>query len=268
MVELYSRELGSGDKVVVIVHGLYGSSGNWLSVASKLYEKFRVILPDMRNHGQSPHTEIHSYKAMADDLAMHIREKSNSKVILAGHSMGGKVAMRLALDYPGLIEQLVVIDVAPKAYQSIEKQDSYIGYHERLLQALQEVNIETARDREQVDMALSTQIPSKSLRQFLLKNLSRDGNGNFYWQINITALMKNMPEIMDGFSFTHQVNPIEVPTLFIRGENSSYLVDEDFSLISRYFVDNQMVTIPGAGHWVHAEQPALFLKAFLSFIDN
>jgi esterase len=267
-MELFCREVGSGDRTVVIVHGLYGSSDNWLSIANALAGKFRIILPDLRNHGKSNHSSEHTYKLMANDLFDCLKTKIDSKIILLGHSMGGKVAMQLALMHPEIIEYLVVVDIAPKDYGAFKNYGDQTSKHNEILEALNSLNPQSFNTRQQMDVALAQNISDKMLRQFLLKNIKRHSEGNYFWQLNVKALLNNLAEIMDGFSSEEIVKLSAVfPTIFIKGEKSPYIKDEDTLVINRFFPNAQIVSINNAGHWVHAEQPELFINTLLYFIE-
>ncbi len=267
-MKLHCRETGKGAKTIVIIHGLYGASDNWLSVASKLEDDFRIILPDQRNHGQSGHSDIHTYEAMADDLYETLQEKTKDKVILLGHSMGGKTAMRLTMKHPEIVSQLIVADIAPKDYGRFANYGETTANHENILKAMQTLHPEQMESRREMDAALKKHFPSKTLRQFLLKNVNRQKGGLYHWQLNIEALMNNLPELMDGFSHLNESQAVkDLPTVFIRGEKSPYIKDEDSLVINRFFPGSQLVTIPDAGHWLHAEQPEVFLKTLLYYIQ-
>lgn len=267
-MKLYCRETGQGQKTIVIVHGLYGASDNWLSIATKLEDNYRIILPDQRNHGQSGHSDIHTYEAMADDLYETLQERTSEKVILLGHSMGGKTAMRLTMKHPEIVSQLIVADIAPKDYGNFANYAETTANHEKILKAMQSLHPEKMESRSEIDTAFKKHFPSKTLRQFLLKNVKRQKGGPYHWQLNIEALMNNLPELMDGFSHLHAGQAVQnIPAVFIRGEKSPYIKDEDSLVINRFFPGSQLVTIPDAGHWLHAEQPELFFKTLLYYIQ-
>lgn len=267
-MELFCREIGKGDETLVIIHGLYGSSDNWMTIASRLEDKFRVILPDLRNHGRSPHSEVHDFDSMAADLYETLQGRVSGKIILLGHSMGGKVAMRFAMLHPQMVSKLIVADVAPKSYLSPANTDSSSSGHAKILEALSSTNPGEFTSRKDLDLALKDKIRSTSTRQFLLKNIRRDKQGKYYWQLNITALQNNLLEIMDGFSHFDKSDALsDLPTVFIKGEKSSYILSEDSLVIARLFPGAQIATIPDAGHWIHSDQPELFLKTLLYYID-
>lgn len=267
-MELFCRETGSGKDTLVIVHGLYGSSDNWMSIAQKLGHKFRVILPDLRNHGQSPHSDRQDFELMADDLYETLIKRIDCKFILAGHSMGGKVAMRFAMKHPELLSKLVVIDIAPKSYIGKTGRGGEATDHPRIVDTLLNLHPERFDDRKDIDLELAHHFKSPSLRQFLLKNVKRNNSGKFYWQLNIEAIARNFDEIMDGFSGIGPENAVKgLPTVFIIGGDSRYVEEGDSLIINRLFPGSQIVTIPGAGHWVHVDQPELFLSTLLYHID-
>lgn len=269
-MQLYFREVGKGDRAIIILHGLYGASDNWMTIAASLSEKFRVILPDQRNHGRSPHHENHRYEALSGDVYELIQSMGLQKVILIGHSMGGKTAMHLALKYPELIGHLVVIDIAPKDYGAFANYAEITNKHDLIIDAMLSVNPSQWANRTEIDNELKKNLPNKGLRQFLMKNIRRSSTGQYQWQLNLEALRSNLPEIMDGFSnlIPGQTLSIpQIPTLFIKGELSPYIMDEDSLIISRFFPKAQTVTIPAAGHWLHAEQPELLIKTLLYFLD-
>jgi pimeloyl-ACP methyl ester carboxylesterase len=268
-MKLYCRKSGSGNREIIIVHGLYGASDNWMSIASALSDKYRVLVPDQRNHGRSPQSEEHNYDLLANDLYELIKTETKGKVILIGHSMGGKTVMRLALKHPEVIEHLVVVDIAPKDYNTFTNYAEVTNNHQKILETLKALRPETMSSRKEMDNALKTALPSKQLRQFLLKNVKRNSNGSYYWQLNIDALINHLPEIMNGFSQLDEGSKFNAaPVLFIKGEKSPYIKQEDTMSIIHYFPQAQIVTIPHAGHWVHSEQKDLFLKTLDYFLED
>ncbi|HLW07208.1 MAG TPA: alpha/beta fold hydrolase [Marinilabiliaceae bacterium] len=268
-MELFSRQMGVGKREVIIVHGLYGASDNWLSIASGLEDKFKIIIPDQRNHGKSPHSKEHNYTLLAEDLYQLIKTKTSGKVILIGHSMGGKSVMRLALKYPEVVEHLVIVDIAPKNYGRTSNFGEEPTNHEGIIKAMQDLELDKMESRKEIEEQWKSQFPSRQLRQFLLKNVKRTSKGKFKWQLNLDALAENLSEIMDGFSDLENFTPFKAaPVLVIRGENSSYFRNEDNMALNKFFPQAQVVTIPNAGHWVHAEQQDLFLKTLLYFLED
>jgi esterase len=250
--KLFFRKLGQG-KPLIILHGLFGASDNWLTIGKSLSEHFEVYLVDQRNHGQSFHDPAHNFDVMAEDLGNFITENNIAQPIVLGHSMGGKVAMNYALSHPGKLEKLIVVDISPSGYKV---------HHDKILEGLKSIDLGSMESRKEADDQLAKYVPNVSERQFLLKSLSRTGAG-FEWKINVDAIDNNIGLIVgeiDG-------EPNPVPALFIDGENSNYIRDIDFPIIKKLFPDSQVVTIKNAGHWVHAEQPEAFLETLMAFLS-
>lgn len=269
-MHLFSREVGNGDHTIIILHGLYGASDNWMTIASSLSEEFRIILPDQRNHGRSAHHPEHTYEAMALDLLELINEKGLQKVTLIGHSMGGKTVMRFALDHPKMIDHLIIIDIVPKNYRTVSNFIENTNIHHIILDAMSSVDPTKKENRTDIDEELEKLLPNKPLRQFLMKNIRRSSDGSYQWQLNLEALKNNLPEIMDGFSkYENQNNftGVDIHTLFIKGETSPYIGNEDLLTIRHFFPNSQTVTIANSGHWLHAEQPDKLIKTILNFIS-
>lgn len=254
-VDLYHNEYGEGPPLLIL-HGLFGESGNWHSLSRNVFAKdFTVYALDLRNHGQSPHSERFDLPSMAADIEKFYEHHALREAYVMGHSMGGKVAMELALTDPGLVGKLVVVDVAPKAYPP---------YHQDILDALQSLEPSTIESREEADEALAEHIASKPIRQFLLKNLSYDSDSETYsWQLNLDAIAKNYDSINVGLESNRAY---EGPTLFVRGEKSHYIGDDDMDHIRSLFPHARVETVAGAGHWLHSEQPEEFSQIVTDFL--
>ncbi len=267
-MELFYRRLGKG-KPLVILHGLYGSSDNWFSIGKHLSAVREVYLVDIRNHGQSPHHPVHNYTALRDDLHEFLVEHSLFKPVIMGHSMGGRAAMYFAARHPRLIEKLIIVDISPCSYKA-GNLHSETRQHERIVQALQSIDLDKITSRAEADRKLAETIQSPAIRQFLLKNLKTGNRKKFHWCLNLPVIEKNLPEILLGIDFLPPAPEFQMdfPALFIRGQLSGYIGDNDLKCIEHYFRNHKVVTIPGASHWVHAEQPALFLEAVLDFIGS
>lgn len=267
-MKLFFREEGSGFPLV-IVHGLYGSSDNWLTVAKKLADKFHVYVVDQRNHGRSPHSDEHSFDAMKNDLAEFFDDHQIEKACLLGHSMGGKTAMWFAAEFPERVEKLIVADIAPKDY-FLRNEDSQFFLHNNILQTLLEVDLATVDSRAQVERYLLEKIDSAQIVQFLLKNLHRrKETQSFEWRLNVRVLYETLDEIIRGVNLRWLEDRIPIttyPVLFVKGADSGYIIQEDFSLIRKIYPEAEIVEIPQAGHWLHAEQPQLFLEIVLRFL--
>jgi len=254
-MKLFYRELGEGTPLVIF-HGLLGSSDNWLSFARSQEQINRVILPDLRNHGNSPHAEKHDYASMVEDVYELFQDLNLGSAIVMGHSMGGKVAMRFALTYPELVKKLLVVDIAPRKYKP-----RYLSILEVL------INLETKnlQSRQQADEELAKKIKNKVLRMFLLKNLARDDSLGFSWRLNLQGIYNNMHSIDDDFCLNKTSN---IRSLFICGEKSDYVLDADQELIKSIFGNAEILKIPGAGHWVHNDQPEEFRLISEKFIRS
>ena len=255
---------------MVIVHGLYGSGDNWVSIARELSAGFEVYVVDQRNHGQSPHSIVHDFPTMRDDLRDFMDGQGIKRAVLIGHSMGGKVIMSFALKWPERVQSLISVDIAPKSYHELAVNSHAAANHAKMIDAMLEVDLEGADSREEVDQALRSMVGSERVRSFLLKNVRRDEEGNFNWRINLKVLRDNLELIMDGLDSEKVIAEggiTEFPVLFVSGANSDYIRAEDMGLIRSIFPVADLVTIPNAGHWVHAEQPALLVKTIKYFLD-
>lgn len=268
MMNLFFREEGNG-LPMVIVHGLYGSSDNWLTVGKKLSTRYKVFMIDQRNHGRSPNSDDHSYEALKEDLAGFFNQHHIEKAILIGHSMGGKTAMAFAADYPEKIEKLVIVDIAPKDYFRLNDESQYY-LHKSIMQAMLELDFSSMETRKDIENYLSQRIDSLSIVQFLLKNVHRNKETHrFEWRINVRVLYDHLDEIVSGVNerwFEDRKPIFNYPVLFIKGENSKYIQPEDYPIIKEIYPDAAIKVIPDAGHWLHAEQPQLFMEALDSFL--
>jgi esterase len=250
-MKLHYRELGEGQPLVIL-HGLFGNSDNWQTHAKKLAEYFRVILVDQRNHGHSDWSNDFSYDLMKEDLLELFQDLGLKKVILVGHSMGGKTAIRFAQENSNLLEKLIVIDIGIKEYPM---------HHTEILKGLHAIDLNVVNTRGEAERILSQYIDSNGVRQFLLKNLYWKEKGVLAWRMNISVLEREMQNILS------KLPEIEVytPTLFIRGEMSNYILEEDIEELEDYFNDFSLITINNAGHWVHSEAPNEFIENVLEF---
>jgi pimeloyl-ACP methyl ester carboxylesterase len=256
-VTLSYKSLGSAGPPVVILHGLLGSSSNWGSIARRLAERHRVFALDLRNHGESPHIDDMSYAAMADDVRAFLDDHDIDAATVIGHSMGGKTAMRLALDTPHRVDRLVVVDIAPT-----------LSDHDHLpwLRAMACLDVRRITRRADAESMLEAAVPDAAMRRFLLQNLAGTAGG-FAWRINLEAIENSLPALLD-FPIDANLQPFTGSTLFVRGAQSDYLPPKDETVIRELFPRARIVTIEGAGHWVHAEQPARFLEALDETLDN
>lgn len=239
---------------LVFLHGLFGASSNWGQVAKQLAADFFCVVPDLRNHGASFHSDDISYDAQTKDVLTLLEHLHLQQVCLIGHSMGGKVAMLTALAYPERVAKLVVVDIAPKAYQ-LALTD--------IVTALQAIPLQRLGRRADADVLLAEQIPSARVRAFLLQNLLRE-EGQWRWRINLPALAGKMAKISDFPAKAGSIYP--GPSLFVHGADSPYLDSAGQTAIAQYFPQARIVSIANAGHWVYADQLEAFLQALQDFL--
>lgn len=254
-MELNYKHLGEGAPLIIL-HGLFGTLDNWQSIGKKLAEQFSVYLIDQRNHGRSPHVPVHDYPALAEDVCTFMAEQGLPSANLLGHSMGGKVAMEFSLQYPEMTDKLIVVDIAPK---------QYTGGHEHIFQALMALDLSAIDERGEAEAALGRFIEEKGTLQFLLKNLSRNKDGHFEWKMNLPVLYRYYQEIM-GPPVARGYFPGD--TLFVRGGRSDYILDSDWPHMHACFPNAKLLTIPGAGHWVHADAPEALFVAVEAFLNG
>jgi esterase len=255
-MQLAFRKYGSGQPLLIL-HGLFGQSDNWNTLAKRFGENgFEVYTIDQRNHGLSPHSDIWNYDAMTDDIKEFIETHKLRDPILLGHSMGGKTAMFFALKYDGILNKLIVVDMSPRAYEP---------HHDEVLQALNAVDFSKINTRKEVEAILNKFIPDFGTKQFLLKNIYWEdtANSKMNWRFNLATITKNYNEIARAVPEKKS----EVNTLFIRGEKSNYITDNDIPEIEKRFPAYKLETIANAGHWVHAEQPESFYQCVMKFIS-
>ena len=248
-MQLNFKTFGTGTPVVIL-HGLLGSLDNWQTFARQLSSEFQVFTVDLRNHGKSPHSNEHTYRAMADDILEFFDKHQLEKANIIGHSMGGKVAMQFAIEHPERILKLFVVDIAPRAYDST---------HDEILDALVEMDLSKVEKREDAHAQLSKNISSPAVRQFLLKNLDRADTG-FAWKMNLKTLHANYSDI--NVPISSDV-PVDIPVVVIRGGKSDYVSENDMELFRKIFPQAELVTIADAGHWVHAEAHEEFYDAVI-----
>jgi esterase len=254
-ISLQFRKAGTGP-ALIILHGVFGSGENWLTVSKQFMPHFEVFLVDQRNHGRSPHTGEFSYDILVQDLYDFAQAQNLEKFYLIGHSMGGKVAMKFARKFPEKLEKLVVVDIAPRYYSP---------HHQQIMAAFKSVDLEKMTSRPEADQAMAAHIDESDVRQFLLKNLYRDENGKFAWRINLPVLEKAVENIGEPLGAEPK---IEIPTLFVKGAQSRYISEKDEVEIKTIFPDSKLVTIENAGHWVQAEKPDQFAAAVLNFFSK
>ncbi len=254
-MKLNYKTFGSGEPLIIL-HGLFGSLDNWQSLAKKYAKYFKVYIIDQRNHGKSQHSETFNYDLLAQDLLAFCKQHQILKTHLIGHSMGGKVVMKFAVQYSQFVNKLIVADIAPVRYKR---------GHDDIFLGLQSIDLSLLKSREEADKLLQKYIPEFSVRQFLLKGLTRNEERKFVWKYNLDALWKEYENIINDIHLDGLFNG---PTLFLKGELSNYILPEYYPKIKKYFPNSTISTIPNVGHWLHAERPKLFLSKTLEFLMN
>ena len=251
-MKLYSRVLGEGQPLIII-HGLFGMSDNWSSLANLYADFFEVHLIDQRNHGHSPHANEFSYLHLSNDLHQYITDNQLNDVIIIGHSLGGKTAMHFAVSFPELIHKLIIVDISPRFYPI---------HHDKIIEGLKILDFSILKSRSQVDGVLSKYIKDSDVRQFLLKSIYWKERNQLDFRFNLNAISQNISNV--GEALNNDAN-CSVPTLFIRGENSNYINDDDEDLIFKHFTNVEIQTMDQAGHWLHAEKPQKFFEMSIRF---
>ncbi|MEF3193439.1 MAG: alpha/beta fold hydrolase [Halothiobacillaceae bacterium] len=253
-VKLHFDTLGQGEPLIIL-HGLFGSGANWRSIAQRLVDRWQVILPDLRNHGDSPHASTNRYQDIAGDTLALMDRLGLARAHLLGHSLGGKAAMLLASRAAERIDSLTVVDIAPRAYPPL---------HLELFRAMHAVPLARITSRREASEAMAAHIPNPAVREFLLTNLVRDTSGRFGWRINLHTLEEAYDEL-NAMPFLDRL--YEGPTLFIRGGHSDYVRDADLGLIHQSFPKACVVSLPLAHHWPHVETPNEFVRALRDFLE-
>ncbi len=256
-MKLFCRPFGTG-KPVVILHGLFGLSDNWVTFGRRLSEHYRVLIPDLRNHGQSPHSKVFDFPSLENDLAELVEEYGLTKIYLIGHSLGGKTAMFFTLHHPELVTKLVVADISLRKSPPNRE-------HQQLLDAMMNVDFTEAASRSDVEKQLQPLVKSLKLRQFLMKNVYWRDRHSLDWRLNLKAINENLLSVFEGVDITGIYNG---PVLFIRGGLSEYILDSDIPGLKMKFPGAEMKTIANASHWVHADAPGEFFGLVKNFLDR
>lgn len=252
-MKLNHKIYGAGEPIIIL-HGLFGMLDNWQTIAKKLAAEYMVILVDQRDHGRSPHTEDFNYHLLAEDLKFFMDENWIHRASIIGHSMGGKTAMQFALHYSEMVEKLIVVDMAPIAYEP---------GHNEIFEALKSIDLNELTERKTAAFLLEEQLDSPSVVQFLLKNLSRTKEGSYRWKMNLDLIIDKYDSILEAISGDHA---FEGDSLFIKGEHSDYILPEHMPYILDHFPAMQVTEIKGAGHWVHADKPQVLLNELTTFL--
>lgn len=251
-MKLFSKVLGQGQPLI-IMHGLFGMSDNWQSLAKQFAHFFEVHLIDLRNHGRSPHSTDFSHQHMAADLLSYMDDHLLSKAIIVGHSLGGKVAMEFATHFSQRVQKLVVVDISPRYYPI---------HHDNIIEGLKSLDFTKIDSRQKADGQLSKFIPQDNLRQFLLKSLYWKQKNRLAFRFNLSSISENISNVGESLN---QEATFDKPTLFLKGENSDYITDDNEELIFEHFPDAKIESISDCGHWLHAEKPKQFFEIVCRF---
>lgn len=239
---------------LLVFHGLFGMLDNWGTFGKEMGEYFPVHLVDLRNHGRSFHSENMSHDDLAHDILHYMQYYGLGKINLLGHSLGGKAVMQFAVKYPVKVEKLIVVDISPKAYPP---------HHQGIFKALESVDLDKARSRQDVEEVLTQYIHEKPVLQFLMKNLYWTEDKKLNWRFNLKTLHNHYTDfVANAIKF----GVFSGPTLFISGEKSNYILPQDEFLIKQQFPNSEIIKIKNAGHWVQADNPKDFNEAVKNFL--
>ncbi|MBC2593118.1 alpha/beta fold hydrolase [Ruficoccus amylovorans] len=241
---------GAGNEPLIILHGLLGSSRNWITIGRALAEDYEVFALDLRNHGDSPHADTTTFEEMAADVEETLLGLGLESAHLMGHSLGGKIAMHMAVNRPQRVRSLIVVDIAPKGYAA---------YHVGDFESMRALDLKSLTTRKEADTIMKATVPDFGQRQFLLTNLKRDADGKFVWGVNLEVLYRNLDLLR-----TNSIREDEVytgPSRFILGQYSRFVRPEDHAIILKHFPNVRILTVPDCGHNPHIDQPKAFLEA-------
>ncbi|MCH7672918.1 MAG: alpha/beta fold hydrolase [Proteobacteria bacterium] len=257
VMQLNYRQYSTQGKALIILHGLFGSLSNWGWHSKQLAQTFAVYGLDLRNHGDSPHADALNYRVMANDVCEFMHSAAIEECAFIGHSMGGKVAMQLALSHPELLTRLMVVDIAPVAY--LPAADSQMD----VLAGMEAMEVEALSSRKEAEQRLAATIEDEATRKFVLTNLIRNADGGYRWRLNLASIRDNYDRLQEkpllGEAFTK-------PTLFVKGALSNYIQAQNEEEILDLFPRASVKTIMQAGHWLHAERPQAFQKIATDFL--
>ena len=252
---VHSKIIGEGAPLLIL-HGYFGMSDNWKSLGNKFGEDFQIHLIDQRNHGRSFHAGNFDYDLLVEDIVQYIKHHQLEKVIVLGHSMGGKAAMLFAVKYPTLVAKLIIVDIAPRYYHP---------HHTDILKALNSVDFLIHNTRKLVDQKIAELIPDIGVRSFLLKNVYWKEKGLLAYRFNLQSLTENNSEVGKALpSFT----TFDGETLFLAGGNSGYITESEVPMIKAHFPKATIKTIANVGHWLHAEKPKAFYELVMRFLKK
>ncbi|MBN3036561.1 MAG: alpha/beta fold hydrolase [Bacteroidales bacterium] len=256
-MKLNYHRFGSGPPLIIL-HGLFGISDNWVTLGRRLAEQFSVYIPDQRNHGRSPHSDTMNYFVLKEDLHEFITGHKLSNPVLIGHSMGGKVVMNYVLEHGNDVASMIVLDISPRRYPGRQ-------IHMEIIDAIRSVNFDLVHSRQEVEQIIAGRLRSERIIRFILKNLYRINTKRLAWRLNIDAISDHLEEMFSGIQ---SPEIFEGPALFIRGGKSDYITDIDFTLIRKNFPATEFKTIQDASHWIHADAPEELCAMLSNFLGK
>jgi len=252
---LHSIILGEGQPLIIL-HGFFGMGDNWKTLANRFAKKYQVHVVDQRNHGRSFHSDEFSYELMVEDLLYYINYHKLNNVHLLGHSMGGKTVMLFAVEYPEKVDKIIIADIAPRFYPP---------HHHTIIDALNAVDFDRIKSRNDIDLIFKKYIPESGIRQFLAKNIYRKSRDEFAYRFNLECLTECFDEVGVGLP---PIAQFYGEVLFLKGENSGYISEEDENLIVTNFPKSEIMVVKNAGHWLHAENPEDFYNYIIEFLEK
>lgn len=263
---LNSNILGQNNKkYILILHGLYGCADSWLNVGKSLSTNYCVHLLDLRNHGNSFHSDRFDYESMVDDIKNYTSFHGLNKFNIIGHSMGGKVTMSFANKYPECLDNIIIADISPRPYKSLNNNEPNTNFHLNLISNIKNLDISEIKNFSEIEVNLNNY--NKNIKNLILKNLKKEA-GKLIWKINVDSIFKNINNIFDGLDIEkHIENKIKTRCLFLKATNSEYICDIDRKIIDFIFSDSIVVDIPKAGHWLHIDQTEIVINEIQKFLD-
>ncbi len=266
MILNYRKFDNNKNNELVILHGLYGSGESWTRVANFLSNNYNIFLPDLRNHGDSFHHHSHTYPELALDVKNWADSINLKNFNLLGHSMGGKTAMFFAEKYPNYLNKLIIADISPRDYSNLMQHVPNVNFHLNLISMMLNLQPEKYKSYREIASILSDY--DENIKNIVLKNLIKK-DGQMSWKLNLKAISDNLPEIMKGLDPDNFIdNKILIPTLFLKGELSNYLTEQDTKLIEFIFPNSKIEVINNTGHWLHFENPKEVASKIINFLND
>lgn len=262
-MKLFYREYGTG-KPILFLHGMLGMSDNWITIGKVFADRYKVYLPDMRNHGLSPHHKKHNFQVMSDDLLEFLNDKKIDKAIIIGHSMGGKVAMQFAVNHPEKIDKLVIVDISPREYFFDKFEHKRLIDHKGILDFMDEIDISKIENRQGLNEVINNRFQNEFILQLLQKNLIKNSVKGYKWKLNIHSLIHNYSELSKEIRINQR--KFTFKSLFLFGNKSPYFLQDDYTLIKDKIPNTKIVIIKNAGHLIHIDQKDELINEVKEFL--